>query len=105
MRQGIEKEVSLSWTGGHGPGDRRDVSDICFTRLAWLIMTGHFRERATSRPSPSVHVCPPPSKKKIATRAIPSSQMAMRVCSQPTKKVKDSPKVWALAQFHIKVVS
>ena len=27
-------------------------SDICFTRLAWLIMTGHFRETETSRLSP-----------------------------------------------------
>src|SRR5713101_8219692 len=31
-------------------------SDICFTRLAWLIMTGHFRERETSRLSPSVEI-------------------------------------------------
>jgi hypothetical protein len=29
-------------------------SDICFASLAWLIMTGHFRERETSRLSPSV---------------------------------------------------
>src|SRR5258708_6141528 len=29
-------------------------SDICFTRLAWLIMTGHFGERETPRLSPSV---------------------------------------------------
>src|SRR5258708_39425755 len=27
-------------------------SDIWFTRLAWLIITGHFRERKTSRLSP-----------------------------------------------------
>src|ERR1700737_2891653 len=42
------------WIGRKNSGTDGTFSDICFARLAWLIMTGHFRERETSRLSPSV---------------------------------------------------
>jgi hypothetical protein len=42
------KNVGNSGTDG-------TFSDICFTGLAWLIMTGHFRERETSRLPPPSH--------------------------------------------------
>src|SRR6266851_5370282 len=40
--------------GGRNSGTDGTFSDICFTRLAWLTMTVHFRERETSRLSHSV---------------------------------------------------
>src|SRR5260370_42237608 len=78
-------------------------SGICFTRLAWLIMTGHFREREASRLSPSLQqphtldvyqtpTPPPPSPLRPPHKPTRISQHPRRYKRHRTRNPQTHPK-------------